>query len=100
MFRRKRGSRPTKWNSRERGAPSAARRVEQPAVANSDLKNPNYECFILAISLLSLVNAALILFVPDGEFEQIILVVDVGLSTVLAFDFLYRLLSAPSRSRY
>jgi voltage-gated potassium channel len=64
------------------------------------LRNGNYECFILALSALSLINIALALLIPDPETRQVVLVVDAGLSLIFLADFAYRLFSAPSKRGY
>jgi hypothetical protein len=65
------------------------------ATSSWELKRGSYECVILAVSLLSLVNLTLALTRPGtGEILQ---ACDVVLSGILLLDFGFRLLSAPSR---
>jgi voltage-gated potassium channel len=70
------------------------------AASERELKRGTYECFILAVSLLSLVNLALVIALPLTETREIIQVCDVVLSGILLLDFGFRLLSAPSRRDY
>ena len=66
----------------------------------SELKNPGYEIFIAALSLLSILNLLLLIFVQDENLTYVILVINAVVSLVLFLDFLYRLLSAESRTTY
>jgi len=70
------------------------------AIDEPDLKYANYECFILAISLLSLANLVYVIILPQGEMAEIIHTVDVGLSLILLLDFFRRCSIAPSWSQY
>jgi voltage-gated potassium channel len=66
------------------------------------LRNPGYELFILALSVLSLVN--LVLLLPfswlDGQQRFVVLVVDSIMTVVFLTDFVYRLETAPTRRGY
>ena len=70
------------------------------ATSKWELKRGAYECFILAVSLLSLANLILAIALPLPESRQIIQVCDVVLSGILLLDFGLRLISAPSRRDY
>jgi voltage-gated potassium channel len=76
--------------------------AEVSAGAPEQLRNPGYELFILALSVLSLVNLVLVLpFTPlGGNQREAIFVIDGALSAIFIGDFLYRLLSAESKSHY
>jgi voltage-gated potassium channel len=65
-----------------------------------ELKRGTYECFILAVSFLSLVNLVLLLTLPLPESREIIRVCDIVLSGILLLDFCFRLVIAPSRRDY
>jgi|SoiMethySBSTD1v2_1073268.scaffolds.fasta_scaffold918666_1 voltage-gated potassium channel len=65
-----------------------------------ELKRGAYECFILAVSILSLVNLTLALVLPLPEAREIVQVCDVVLSGILLLDFGFRLISAPNRRDY
>ena len=65
-----------------------------------ELKRGTYECFILAVSFLSLVNLVLLLTLPLPESREIIRVCDIVLSGILLLDFGFRLVIAPSRRDY
>lgn len=73
---------------------------EQPAGA--ELRNPGYELFILALSVLSIVNLVLLLpFSPlEGQQQDVVLIIDALLTIVFVSDFTYRLVKAESRRRY
>jgi voltage-gated potassium channel Kch len=77
--------------------------AQQPAVrtAGDDMKGTTYEVFILAISLLSILNLVLEAALPwESQGWQLILYVDVGLTLIFLADFFYRLTTAPSRLHY
>jgi hypothetical protein len=65
-----------------------------------ELKRGTYECFILAVSGLSIVNLVLLFTLPLPESREIIRVCDIVLSTILLVDFGFRLFIAPSRRDY
>jgi voltage-gated potassium channel Kch len=67
---------------------------------SEELKNTNYEVFILALSLLSLVNWVLYFVLDDQDELQVLFLVDLLLSFIFLADFSYRLLTAESKSRY
>src|SRR6478609_7578186 len=69
-------------------------------VSKRELKRENYECFILALSLLSLVNLLLMFILPLPESREIIQTCDLVLSGIFLLDFGFRLISAPSRRGY
>jgi len=66
-----------------------------------DLKDPGYEIFILAVSLLSVVNFVII-WIPglDPDSVHVIQVVNFFLTILFLADFLYRLFSAGSKGYY
>jgi len=65
-----------------------------------ELKRGTYECFILAVSVLSLANLLLLYALPLPESREIIRVCDLVLSGILLLDFGLRLAIAPSRRVY
>jgi voltage-gated potassium channel len=67
-----------------------------------ELANPGYEVFILALSVLSLVNLVLVLpFSPlDSSQQQALFFIDCGLTLVFLADFAQRLWHADSRKEY
>ena len=69
-------------------------------VSERELKRENYECFILALSLLSLINLVLMFALPLPESREIIQICDIVLSGIFLLDFGFRLISAPSRRGY
>lgn len=71
--------------------------------SKEQLQNPGYEIFILALSVLSLVNLVLLVlpFWPlDDQQLDVIWLVDGILSIVFISDFTYRILSAESKRTY
>jgi voltage-gated potassium channel Kch len=69
-------------------------------VSERELKRENYECFILALSVLSLVNLVLMFTLPLPQSREIIQICDIVLSGIFLLDFGFRLISAPSRRGY
>jgi len=65
-----------------------------------ELKRGTYECFILAVSVLSIANLVLLFTLPLPESREIIRVCDVVLSAILLLDFGLRLVIAPNRGDY
>ena len=65
-----------------------------------ELKDPGYELFIGAVSLLSIVNVVLLYVVEDLSLDTVLLVMNALISVILFADFVYRLLTPPSRSEY
>jgi voltage-gated potassium channel len=70
------------------------------AVNEPDLKNANYESFIVALSILSLANLGFVILFPREPSNEIVRTVDAWLSIVFLFDFFYRLFSARSKRQY
>jgi len=67
----------------------------------TELKGASYELFMLLVSLLSIVNAVVVvLAVVTGPAQDVVVLMEAALTPVFAFDFLYRLATAPSRRRY
>jgi voltage-gated potassium channel Kch len=66
-----------------------------------DLKSTTYEFFILAISILSILNMALAFVVPyQSQSWWLIASVDAALTVIFLGDFAYRLLTAPTMRSY
>lgn len=64
------------------------------------IDNIGYEVFIAALSILSILNLVLIFVVRDESLDYVLQTMNLILSLVLFFDFLYRMRKAPSKSRY
>jgi voltage-gated potassium channel len=75
-------------------------RVRVPKAARSELKNISYEIFIGVLSIMSIVNLGLALFVKDEALQQILFVMNGLFSIIFLIDFTYRIFTAPSASRY
>ena len=67
---------------------------------NQELKGLSYEFFILAITILAIVNIFIIWFTPSQAMDQVLVIVNFSLSILLMGDFLYRLFTSPSKLRY
>jgi voltage-gated potassium channel Kch len=65
-----------------------------------ELKNGNYEAFILALSILSVANLVIDLFVRIPDVATVIVVIDGLLSLIFLGDFTYRLVTAPTKRTY
>lgn len=75
--------------------PRGARKVR------SELKNTAYEIFIGLLSILSIVNLVLMYaFASDPSLQLILSAMNALFSVIFLGDFLYRLRTAPSASRY
>jgi voltage-gated potassium channel len=70
------------------------------AEERAGLKNPGYEIFIAALSILSIVNLLLIWILRDQDLDYVLQVMNVPITIIFFIDFLYRLRSAPSKSDY
>ena len=70
------------------------------AEERAGLKNPGYEIFIAALSVLSIVNLVLIFIIQDPDLDYVLAIMNVPITIIFLIDFLYRLKSAPSKSYY
>jgi voltage-gated potassium channel Kch len=69
--------------------------------SKQQVTNTNYEFFILALSVLSIFNLVMeILPMVDPYVKNLLNTIDIALTPVFLADFLYRLVSAPSKRRY
>ena len=67
---------------------------------NEEYKSTNYELFILALSILSIVNWVLYFIIRDEDMHHVIFAIDLVLSVIFMGDFLYRLFTAESKRGY
>lgn len=74
--------------------------TEVAAAPEPMIDNIGYEVFIAALSILSIVNLVLIFLVRDESLDIVLQAMNLILSVVLFFDFLYRMRKAPSKSTY
>jgi hypothetical protein len=74
--------------------------MERSETDLNELKNVNYELFLAAITILSIINIFLILFAPTAAMRQVVWIVDLGFCLFFLGDFLYRLLTASSKKGY
>jgi voltage-gated potassium channel len=70
------------------------------AEERAGLKNPGYEIFIGALSILSIVNLGLIYIVQDQSLDYVLAIMNVPITIIFFLDFLFRLKTAPSKSEY
>ena len=66
----------------------------------SGLKNPGYEIFIGALSILSILNLVLMYAFTDQALDYVLMIMNVPLTIIFFLDFLYRFRTAPDRSFY
>lgn len=67
---------------------------------NEEFKNTNYELFIAVLSLFSIVNLVIIIFVSDPDIHGVAVVMDLLMSMIFLLDFGYRILTAESKHTY
>lgn len=73
---------------------------EADGANDSGLKDPGFEIFIGALSILSIVNLVLIYGIDDENLSNVLWVMNGVLSAVFIIDFIYRLVSADSKKTY
>jgi hypothetical protein len=66
----------------------------------SELKSVGYEIFIGILSILSIVNLALLYVVQEETLDTVLTVMNAVFSVIFLADFLYRILTAPSAGAY
>ena len=72
-----------------------------PGDSRGDLKGTVYELFILAISILSIINLVLLAVVDfESAYWWLVADIDIALTLIFVVDFIYRLRTAPSKSGY
>jgi hypothetical protein len=65
-----------------------------------ELKSLGYEIFIGVLSILSILNLVLALFIPDSDLTQVLNIMNWLFSIIFICDFIYRISTAPSKSNY
>jgi voltage-gated potassium channel len=76
-------------------------RSAKPKKVRSELKNTAYEIFIGILSVLSILNLVLVyVFRNDPSLQTVLSVMNGLFSVIFLIDFLYRIFTAPSASRY
>jgi voltage-gated potassium channel len=68
--------------------------------AANELKHAGYEIFVGILSILSIVNIALLYAVDDADLDAVLMAMNVLISVIFLGDFTYRLLSSESKSTY
>lgn len=58
-----------------------------PSNRNQELKGLSYEFFILAITILAIVNIFIIWFTPSQAMDQVLVIINFSLSILLMGDF-------------
>ena len=66
----------------------------------SELKGTGYEIFIGMLSILSIINLVLVIFVREQSIETVLDVMNALFSIIFLADFTYRIFTAPSAGRY
>jgi voltage-gated potassium channel len=64
------------------------------------IKIYSYELFILAISILAILNIIIVGFVDDTDMNEVLVIINFVLSLILLIDFSYRLFSAKDKLNY
>ena len=72
----------------------------KPQQESGELKSIGYELFIGALSVLSIANMLLLLFVREESLEYVIYTINAIMSPIFLGVFLYRFFTAESKSRY
>jgi voltage-gated potassium channel len=72
---------------------------EQAEEAGSE-GNLGYEIFMASLSILSIVNLALLIFVRDANLADVIMVMNLILTLIFLLDFIVRFIKAPSKKEY
>src|SRR6266487_3340028 len=62
--------------------------------------NTSYEIFILALSLLSIFNLIVEILPIEQDVKNLVVTIDLALTPIFLFDFLNRLIKAPSKQGY
>lgn len=65
-----------------------------------ELKGASYELFIVAISVLAIINLLIIIITPNEEMDQVLQIMNFVLSIIFLGDFFFRLFSATSKRDY
>ena len=73
---------------------------EQVEQRDEELKSTGYEIFIGFLSILSILNVALIYLADDPNLDTVIYALNGLFSVIFLADFTYRLFTADSKSRY
>ena len=70
-------------------------------IDREDLKSTTYEFFILAISVMSILNMALLFVLPfESQSWWLVAIIDAVLTIIFLADFTYRLTTAPTKRWY
>lgn len=70
------------------------------AEVQAKLRNPSYEIFMGLLSILSILNMGLLLFMSEQTLSAVLELVNIVLVIFFAMDFLFRFFTAPSKSEY
>ena len=83
------------------GRVSDAEAIAPEAGGREDLKGTTYELFILAISILSIVNLVLLAALPwQSQSWYLVIYIDTALTVIFLADFSYRMATASSKRHY
>jgi voltage-gated potassium channel len=74
--------------------------VEEDMAEKKELKSLGYEIFIGVLSILSIFNIVLGLLIPDQDLTEILNIMNWLFSIIFIIDFFYRIMTAPSKSKY
>jgi voltage-gated potassium channel len=76
------------------------RRSAKPKKERHELKDVGYEIFVGAVSVLSILNLVLMRALQDPSLDTVLYSMNAVLTVILFIDFVYRLVTAPSRKEY
>jgi hypothetical protein len=74
--------------------------MEGRMAEKKELKSLGYEIFIGVLSILSILNLILAVFIPDPDLTQVLNIMNWLFSIIFIIDFIYRILTAPSKRNY
>jgi voltage-gated potassium channel len=74
--------------------------MERTDIDLNELKNINYELFLVAITILSVINIFLIYFAPTAVMRNVVMLVDFSICFLFLIDFVYRFFTASSKAYY
>jgi voltage-gated potassium channel len=71
-----------------------------PEENSQNNKSFSYELFILAISILAIINILIVFLTSDPNMDMVLIIINFALSLILLVDFFYRLFTAPKKVSY
>jgi voltage-gated potassium channel len=94
------GTSPSARKNADMSYPTSEAAEAGAAHTPSGLKNPGYEIFIGALSILSILNLVMMYVFTDPALDTVLMIMNAPLTIIFFVDFLYRFTTAPNRSEY